>query len=592
MTRRITTRSGYAIQGTLKHRVKVVDAQSGQWEWKRFADITPGDVVPLSMGQLAGQPQNVALPPLGEEYWTRDYTTIAPRTVTPELAELVGYFMGDGSLHSKGPRFCVTNADRDVAERIAFLLKSQFNLDAHLIEQQGYWEVSAHSVPLALWWEACGFAKHLPHPEHTGKGCRPHVPDAILATNDPAVYGAFVRGLYEADGTVTNGVPSWTTTQQTFADEVRTLLLTLGVVTTQNTGLSGWGQSTLYVTRLRNTSYNARFLETVGFISARKTAAVSVKTSEQTARYDYIYLNRDVILSLVAAAPELQNAIALSMQRHNGAITRRAAQKLYEVTGDARLEHALRFYYDAVDSNEDGGEQFTYDLSVPDNVTYIANGFVSHNTIGFLMDCDTTGIEPDIAIVKYKSLVGGGMMKIVNNTVPEALTHLGYSAQEVNDIIAYIDTQDTIEGAPLLKPEHLPVFDCAFKPGNGERSIHYMGHVRMMAAAQPFISGAISKTVNMPHEATAEDITGVYVEGWKLGLKAIAIYRDGSKRTQPLNTKKADAPAAEKDTGKGAGTGRRRCTRACRSRCHCETAAAQTARRARRADAQIQYRGP
>jgi ribonucleoside-diphosphate reductase alpha chain len=174
-------------------------------------------------------------------------------------------------------------------------------------------------------------------------------------------------------------------------------------------------------------------------------------------------------------------------------------------------------------------------------------------TIGFLMDCDTTGIEPDIAIVKYKNLVGGGVMKIVNNTVPEALSKLGYSAQQVTDIIAYIDKQDTIEGAPLLKPGHLPVFDCAFKPGNGIRSIHYMGHVRMMAAAQPFISGAISKTVNMPHEATAEDITGVYVEGWKLGLKAIAIYRDGSKRTQPLNTRKADAPAAEKTQEKAQG---------------------------------------
>jgi ribonucleoside-diphosphate reductase alpha chain len=163
-------------------------------------------------------------------------------------------------------------------------------------------------------------------------------------------------------------------------------------------------------------------------------------------------------------------------------------------------------------------------------------------TIGFLMDCDTTGIEPDIAIVKYKNLVGGGVMKIVNNTVPEALDRLGYTEAQVKAIIAYIDKQDTIEGAPELKPEHLPIFDCAFKPGNGVRSIHYMGHVRMMAAAQPFISGAISKTVNMPHEATAEDIAGVYYEGWKLGLKAIAIYRDGSKRTQPLMTKKADEP--------------------------------------------------
>ena len=159
-------------------------------------------------------------------------------------------------------------------------------------------------------------------------------------------------------------------------------------------------------------------------------------------------------------------------------------------------------------------------------------------TIGFLMDCDTTGIEPDIAIVKYKSLVGGGVLKIVNNTVPEALRKLGYTPRQMDEIIAYIEKNDTIEGAPELKPEHLSVFDCAFKPANGDRSIHYMGHVKMMAAAQPFISGAISKTVNMPHEATASEIEQVYIEGWKIGLKAIAIYRDGSKRTQPLQTKK------------------------------------------------------
>ncbi len=161
-------------------------------------------------------------------------------------------------------------------------------------------------------------------------------------------------------------------------------------------------------------------------------------------------------------------------------------------------------------------------------------------TIGFLMDCDTTGIEPDIAIVKYKNLVGGGVMKIVNNTVPEALQRLAYSPDEVTDILAFIEANDTIEGAPGLKDEHLPIFDCAFKPGNGSRSIHYMGHVKMMAAAQPFISGAISKTVNMPSEATAEEIVGTYIEGWRLGLKAIAIYRDDSKRTQPLMTKRSD----------------------------------------------------
>ncbi|MDQ2687331.1 MAG: vitamin B12-dependent ribonucleotide reductase, partial [Armatimonadota bacterium] len=167
-------------------------------------------------------------------------------------------------------------------------------------------------------------------------------------------------------------------------------------------------------------------------------------------------------------------------------------------------------------------------------------------TIGFLLDCDTTGIEPDIAIVKYKSLVGGGMMKIVNQTVPEALTRLGYSEDQVKSILAFIDENDTIEGASELKPEHLPIFDCAFRPMNGTRSIHHMGHIKMMAAAQPFISGAISKTVNVPNDATPEDIADAYLQSWKLGIKAVAIYRDGSKRTQPLNTSK-ETPKADKE---------------------------------------------
>jgi ribonucleoside-diphosphate reductase alpha chain len=157
-------------------------------------------------------------------------------------------------------------------------------------------------------------------------------------------------------------------------------------------------------------------------------------------------------------------------------------------------------------------------------------------TIGFMMDCDTTGIEPDLALVKYKKLVGGGMIKIVNNTVPAALFKLGYSNTEVNAIVSYIDATGTIEGAPGIKPEHLPVFDCSFKPAKGTRSIQYMGHIKMMAAAQPFLSGAISKTVNLPHEATVEDVAEAYAESWRQGIKAVAIYRDGSKGTQPLNT--------------------------------------------------------
>ncbi|MEO8275361.1 MAG: vitamin B12-dependent ribonucleotide reductase [Thermoanaerobaculia bacterium] len=172
-------------------------------------------------------------------------------------------------------------------------------------------------------------------------------------------------------------------------------------------------------------------------------------------------------------------------------------------------------------------------------------------TIAFMMDCDTTGVEPDIALVKYKKLVGGGMIKIVNQTVPVGLKCLGYEKDEIRGIVEFIDEHDTIEGAPFLQSEHVPVFDCAFKPAQGTRSIHYSGHLKMLAAAQPFISGAISKTINMPEESTPQEIEQAYIEGWKLGLKAIAIYRDGCKRSQPLSTRKDEGTATSSTLGAG-----------------------------------------
>jgi ribonucleoside-diphosphate reductase alpha chain len=186
------------------------------------------------------------------------------------------------------------------------------------------------------------------------------------------------------------------------------------------------------------------------------------------------------------------------------------------------------------------GEQYGYRNS---QVTVLA----PTGTIGFMMDCDTTGIEPDLALVKYKKLVGGGMIKIVNNTVPGALFKLGYSESDVEGIVKYIDATGTIEGAPGLKPEHLPVFDCSFKPAKGTRTISWLGHVKMMAATQPFLSGAISKTVNLPNDCSVQDIADAYTESWRLGLKAVAIYRDGSKGTQPLNVS-AQTDADKKGT--------------------------------------------
>ncbi len=179
-------------------------------------------------------------------------------------------------------------------------------------------------------------------------------------------------------------------------------------------------------------------------------------------------------------------------------------------------------------------------------------------TIGFMMDCDTTGVEPDIALVKYKKLVGGGLMKIVNNTVPMALAKLGYTQAQIKDVITYIDDHETIEGAPHLREKDLAVFDCAFKPAQGVRSIHYMGHIKMMGAVQPFISGAISKTVNVPKAASVEEIEQAYIDAWRIGAKAVSIYRDGSKRTQPLNTAKDAAGRPGMGSGEDLGPRRKR----------------------------------
>lgn len=186
---------------------------------------------------------------------------------------------------------------------------------------------------------------------------------------------------------------------------------------------------------------------------------------------------------------------------------------------------------DVWDNALDGGTRNGFRNS---QVTVIA----PTGTIGFMMDCDTTGIEPDIALVKYKLLAGGGMLKLVNRTVPMALERFGYSADDIKAICDYVDEHENIKGAEKLSKDHLAVFDLAFKPRDGKRCIHYMAHLKMMAAVQPFISGAISKTINLPNEATAEEIATAYTEGWKMGLKAVALYRDGSKKLQPVSTQK------------------------------------------------------
>lgn len=226
------------------------------------------------------------------------------------------------------------------------------------------------------------------------------------------------------------------------------------------------------------------------------------------------------------------------------------------------MQRVMQMHRDAVEDISDEGPAYLKEAArdLWDKVVELGEKYGYRNaqatvlaptgTISFMMDCDTTGIEPDIALVKYKQLAGGGMLKIVNQSVSLGLETLGYSEDEIKDIAAYIDENDTIEGAPFIKDEHLEVFDCAFKPARGTRSIPWQAHVQMMAAAQPFLSGAISKTVNMPNDVSPKDIAEAYYWGWELGLKAIAIYRDGSKQSQPLSTKTEGEKAEENATEK------------------------------------------
>src|SRR6266540_127405 len=512
----IETSRGYRIQGTPRHRIKVVD-QGGNWAWKRFAEVNEGDRVPLMLNSLVGEPQEVALPPLGDLYWTSDHRTRVPRAMTPELAEFVGYFMGDGSLHAKGLRLCVSSQDEDVIERVAALGAALFGLDGHITAKRGYTEISFNSVPLTLWWEACGFAKLPPSAEHRGKGWHSHIPDAVLHTNDREVYTAFIRGLFEADGTTTNGYVSWSTVTETFSRDVQSLLLAIGFITTRKVDDAGsnWGSHPRFVLRLLNVAAVERYLEEIDFISSRKTASLSKGDHRQASRHDHIPVGRELLDELAPENDSLRKTMLMSLARR-GDVSRRSATALVERTESSELEHLLGFYYDTVASHEVLDDQPTFDLSVPDNVTYVANGFVSHNTISFMMDCDTTGVEPDFSLVKSKKLVGGGEITIVNKTVPMALDELGYAPGEVDEIVAYIDERNS---------------------AIGDRAIHYSGHVKMMGAVQPFISGAISKTVNLPEQATVDEVAQLIADAWRLGVKAIAIYRDNCKVAQPLSGK-------------------------------------------------------
>lgn len=635
----VETTQGRRLVGTPEHRVRVVDGE-GAWAWKRLAEVAAGDWVPVALSML-GDPQEVLLPLADEMLWVgNDKLGQVPATMDPQLAEFVGYFMGDGSLHSKGLTLCVTDSDRDVADHLAILGKELFGLEAKFSEQSGYVSVEFHSVRLARWWVAAGLAKTHPSPEFQGKGHYPHVPNAVLWTNDPNCYAGFLRGLLDADGTVGGTSPvALSSSNRVFVDDVRTLLAALGILAGGGQTEGGLSKNPVFKAVVRGGTYLERFTETVGFISERKARTLhALADAGYRTKRDWVPVPRELLDEIIPSRQpgrpqiRLRTYILAQRKRRQGFVTRTAAESLLKISQHPELERLLEFGYDQVKSVQSGGQRPTFDLSVPDNTTYVANGLFSHNTIGLVMSCDTTGIEPDFAMVKLKKLAGGGYMRIVNQSVIPALKALRYDEPAIERIIEWVlgsqtldgptpvnrpsltasgltnetidqvaqelpslsdlswafaphvvgesvyrsanldpDQADgrelllsfgfspedivasskaicghlTVEGSPDIHNEHLPIFDCAVECGDGTRSIHWTGHVGALGAASPHVSGAISKTVNLPNSATVADVRAAYELAYEQGVKCVALYRDGSKLSQPLNS--ANSGSSERD---------------------------------------------
>ena len=603
-TRIIRTERLHEMQGTGKHRAKRLNWETLELEWVRLADACTKDTLAIKLGGMFGNPQTVWLPKLPALHCNNNEKTKVPEVLTEELAEFLGLFCGDGSLHSRGVRIAVTNEDPDLMVYISELGKELFGVKGDIRpKQNGNHSVSVvfNSTPLSNWFAAAGFQKHSGTRDERTK--KPAIPDAVLESNNPKIYGAFLRGLAEADGTFRIGsLPTIGTHHRPFAQEIMVMMCALGIAPTMDDSTkSGFSGKTLYRVSLQNHDYLPAWRKLCGFISDRKIEKQNTPRTYSFSRNDLIPIHP---LWLKKAKQATRNKSRLACGIRKGQVTKNTAREIIKLENGSELGRKLTalldYIFDPVLENLDGGTQETFDLSVPENVTYIANGFVSHNTISAplgIYDEGTTSAEPDYTLVKYKVLSGGGTITMFNSLALKGLKTLGYSEFQVKEAalevagingliiacngdvnsatkhlsttvaedqcgpvrnlflntplpaggsvtelvgsLAYGKPNDIppllAEGAshmefiPWLSEHHLPVFDCASTAKEGTRSIAPTGHIRMLGALQPFLSGSTSKTVNLPDTATEEDILHCFEDSHKMGVKCIALYRNGSK---------------------------------------------------------------
>lgn len=550
---KISTEYGDEISGTGNHKIRIID-KDGNYSWKMLQDIKPGDTTVIKLGgheEILGNKEYVKLElPEIEDY--RDDKFTMPTELTEDIAEFLGFYMGNGYIKRCGGVHVVQSLDyNDLIDKWS-QIAANFGTEGHVEHRQDCTMFNICGHYIYRWFVLNGFAKDKGnHGEGTASA---FIPDKILESRT-SVLKAFIRGLFEADGTICqqeNGISiELSTVSKTLQKQLHVALVSLGYqvksrVQEHKRDTEHKGRRTIYRIRLRGTESCTKFAMEIGFISKLKQSKcggfVSTATTTRGNLVHHVGLLNDFYKSTSGLNCKLREDIAsrLTDKKANISWIKQLIEDEPEYLGTSKIAKLLdtgNFYFAEISNVENIGIQMTYDISVPENNTYIANGFVSHNTISLKMDCDTSGIEPEFALVRYKKLVGGGTIKIINSGVEAALNNLGYSAASITDIMNYIKEHGSVDGCDAIAHKDVSIFDCAIPNGTSGRSISPDGHILMMAAVQPHLDSAISKTVNMPSDCTVDDIKNVFVKSWQLGLKSITIYRDGSKGSQPITTK-------------------------------------------------------
>nr|BAL53207.1 ribonucleoside-diphosphate reductase alpha chain [uncultured Chloroflexota bacterium] len=550
-TLRVTTRRGYAIQGTDGHRIRVL--VNGELVWKRLDELKPGMKVPLQSPGLIGAPRTVNLDTTLETDFHASPVTL-PEVMTPELAYLIGLFMGDGSLKERSLRFAL--ADRSLQRHVAALLEQVFGIAPKVqadARSAALFSVEIHSRNVVAFWQRNGFAKKKPSDGHSGKGYTPHIPLAVLQTNNADIYAAFLAGLFDADGYLHGEhLPVCVTTDRNFHDQVKTLLLTLNILTTSDVQQTGMSRAKLYRLRVAHTQAAEIFQQKIGRHLVR--FAVSGDVVRRKTLGDRIPILEEEYRAALALAADSTEAARLYGWRRDGWMASRTSIQSFverhrEALQGANLERWAAvleegLYFDEIASIEDGGVVMTYDLSVPGTHAYHANGFISHNTIATVAGTEGYGCEPVFALAYIRHVNDKGrdlQLTYASKRFEQALIQAGIPEEQRQAIYELVLHEGTCQNIPEVPEEIRRVFVVAADVTAEE-------HVRMQAALQAFVDNSISKTINFPETATEEDVATAYKLAWKLGAKGITVYVTGSREKVVLETrataeKKQSVPA-------------------------------------------------